>query len=267
MGFTHLHLRGTMSSWNQFLAEFLGTFLLVLTVAVNVGAHYTDTFFAILSIASALMIAVYVFAHVSGGHLNPAVSLGVFICKPEFGILELIGYVLSQMAGGFCAALVYRAFYDNVIAVYPVGDTKAWAACVAEGLYTAFLVFNVLNCALPKRSEGNEFYGLCIGFSIVAAGFSIGGISGAYLNPAVAIPLGLTTSHLHDSSNDKGYWWPFIYMAVELFAACVAAGAYKIVRWMDQHIHEPATIYSKLTAELKKNLANKIFGYLARCEF
>jgi aquaporin Z len=68
-----------------------------------------------------------------------------------------------------------------------------------ESIFTFALVYVVLNVATSKKTSGNSYYGLAIGFTLIAAAYSIGGISGCAINPAVAI--GLTLMKLSKLSN------------------------------------------------------------------
>merc|ERR1719183_3319587 len=97
-------------------------------------------------------------------------------------------------------------------------------AAFAEALFTAYLCFTVLNVAC-SRDKSKDMFGLAIGFVIVVAGFAIGGISGAYLNPAVAIG-----ADFGDMIKGGQFRNSIGYTAAQLFGGCVAAGAYKVIR-------------------------------------
>jgi aquaporin Z len=98
---------------------------------------------------------------------------------------ELVGYWVVQLAAGLLAALAVRS-------MAPDAEGLAFAAEIvpavtAELLYTFALVFVVLNVATAEGTKGNSYFGAAIGLTVVAGAFSIGGISGGALNPAVAI--------------------------------------------------------------------------------
>merc|ERR1719482_2258113 len=96
-------------------------------------------------------------------------------------------YWVAQLAGGIGAAFAYSAMFGKSFNLAPTpGHTPAQAAA-AELLYTFMLVFVILNCACSKGNKGKEFFGVAIGFVIIAAAYSGGSVSGGCFNPAVAI--------------------------------------------------------------------------------
>merc|ERR1719182_1240733 len=98
---------------------------------------------------------------------------------------------------------------------------------LAEILYTFMLCFVVQNVAVSKKNgiaaTGIQFYGLAIGFVIVAGAYGAGNISGGAFNPAVALGLDV-------SSAGVGFGWGFAYTAYEIIGAALAAGLYRVVR-------------------------------------
>merc|ERR1719359_291326 len=97
-----------------------------------------------------------------------------------------------------------------------------WEAALAEVLYTFMLCFVVLNCATASKNAGNQFYGLAIGFVIVAGGYAAGGISGGAFNPAVALGVDV-------GSAGQGVYWCFIYFVYEFIGAALAASVHKFL--------------------------------------
>ena len=170
----------------KYLTEFLGTFFLVLTIGLAVGSGTT---FAPIAIGSALMIMVYMGGHISGAHYNPAVTLAVFI-RGKIDIKDAGIYWVSQILGGVAAAflagwLVQDA--DFTFLVEKAGSASPVQALAVEILFTFALALVVLNVATAKGTEGNSFYGLAIGFTVLVGAFAGGPISGGAFNPAVGI--------------------------------------------------------------------------------
>ena len=83
---------------NKYIAEFIGTFFLVLTVGCTVMAGSAGVI-APLAIGSALMVMVYAAGHVSGGHLNPAVTVGVWL-RGRCPTSDVGPYIVAQILGG-----------------------------------------------------------------------------------------------------------------------------------------------------------------------
>jgi aquaporin Z len=166
----------------KYVTEFIGTFFLVLTVGLTVIGAVP---MAPLAIGASLMIMVYMGGHVSGGHYNPAVSLAVLLRGKLASTGEFVAYVVSQLAGAIAAALVAYVITGKTFAPAPADSTSALGALLVETLFTFALALVVLNSAVSAKTQGNSFYGLAIGFTIVVAAFAGGSISGGAFNPAV----------------------------------------------------------------------------------
>ena len=207
---------------NKYLTELIGTFFLVLTIGCTVIAG-GPTVLPPLAIGAALMVMVYAGGHVSGAHYNPAVTLGVWL-RGRCDTKDVIPYWLFQFAGAGLAAAAVK-FMKAGVEVAPITPATA-PALVAEFLFTFALVYVVLNSATAKPNAGNSFYGLAIGMTVMVAAFSVGNISGAVLNPAVA--LGVSILGLSSWSN---IW---IYLVAELLAAAVAALTFKALNPADK---------------------------------
>jgi len=172
---------------NKYITELIGTFFLVFTVGCTVilgGAGVIPP----LAIGSSLMVMVYAGGHISGGHYNPAVTLGVWI-RGRCPAKDVIPYWISQLIGASLAAIAV-AFLRGIT---PVSALKIslGPALLAEFLFTFALVYVVLNVATAKANAGNSFYGLAIGFTVMIGAFAVGGISGGAFNPAVAFGISL----------------------------------------------------------------------------
>src|SRR6266436_5145814 len=200
---------------NKYIAEFIGTFFLVLTVGCTVIGDGAGAL-APLAIGSALMVMIFAAGHISGGHFNPAVTLGVWL-RGKFDTKDVIPYMVSQVSGAVVAAFAVK-FLKGGSAVTPLQPTTL-PALVAEFLFTFALVYVVLNTATAKGTAGNSFYGLAIGFTVLVGAFSVGNISGGAFNPAVAA--GISVLGLSSWAN---IW---IYLVANFAGAAVAAGAFK----------------------------------------
>jgi aquaporin Z len=207
---------------NKYLAEFIGTFFLVLTIGCTVIGHGAGPF-APLAIGSALMVMIFAGGHISGGHFNPAVTLGVWLCG-KCEAKDVAPYMTFQIMGGVLAALVVK-FLKGRGAVAPL-HPAAVPAFLAEFLFTFALVYVVLNVATAKDTSGNSFYGLAIGSTVLVGAFSVGNISGGAFNPAVAA--GISVMGLSSWSN---IW---IYLLADFAGGTVAAGAFKALSPADR---------------------------------
>jgi aquaporin Z len=196
----------------KYAVEAIGAFFLTLVVAVSVLSH---SVFTPLAAGAALMVMIYAGGHISGGHYNPAVTMGALV-RGRIGIGDAVPYWIAQVVGGVVAGVIARAVVNPpaVRALTLSGHAEA-AAAVVEVLLTFALCYVMLNVATSKDQPGNGFFGLAIGFTVTAGAFAVGGISGGVFNPAVA--LGGATAGIFAWST---IW---VYLLVEL-AAGAAAG-------------------------------------------
>ncbi|MFJ2544254.1 MIP/aquaporin family protein [Microbacterium sp. NPDC087589] len=196
------------------LAEAIATFLFVLTIiaAINSESPLTP-----LAIGFTLAVLVFSTGHISGAHLNPAVSVGVFL-RGGLSVVDFISYLVAQFVGGALAALVS-------FAVWPTGGealiVEVGPAFFVEALFTLILVWVVLNTATSKDTEGNSFYGLAIGATVFVGAATVGSISGGGFNPAVA--LGLSVGGYFDWAS---LW---LYIVAPVVGAVIAALLFRVL--------------------------------------
>jgi aquaporin Z len=171
---------------NKYVTELIGTFFLVLTIGCTLLGGSTGVI-PPLAISAGLMGMIYAGGHISGAHYNPAVTTAFYLrgrCRAE----DVLPYWLAQIAG---AALASAAAQYVVGVVGTPGTIEIGPAFVAEFLFTFALAYVVLNTATAKGTAGNPFYGVAIGLTVMAGAFSVGHISGAAFNPAVALGVAL----------------------------------------------------------------------------
>jgi aquaporin Z len=172
----------------KMVAEFIGTFFLVLTIGQTVKSPDAAAL-APLAIGSALMVMVYATGHFSGGHLNPAVTLGVWL-RGKCPTSDVPGYMIAQVLGAIAAGATVLFLKGSTQAEVVAQTSNVYsvpALLVAEFLYSFALVYVVLNVATSRGNAGNSFYGLAIGFTVLTGAFAVGAVSGGAFNPAVAV--------------------------------------------------------------------------------
>lgn len=203
---------------NKYIAEFIGTFFLVLTVGCT-GIGAGPGVIAPLAIGAVLMVMVFAGGHISGGHFNPAVTLGVLI-RGKVNAADVVPYWIAQFLAAVVAALLTSKILragPPVTAIAPhVGP-----ALLAEFLFTFALVYVVLNTATAEGTSGNSFYGLAIGMTVMTGAFAVGDISGGAFNPAVA--LGICVLGISTWAN---IW---IYLVANFAAAVIAAVIFQLI--------------------------------------
>jgi aquaporin Z len=202
---------------NKYLVELIGTFFLVLTVGCTVISPGAGDL-APLAIGASLMVMIFAGGHISGGHYNPAVTLGVWM-RGKCETKDLAPYWAAQIAGAALAAVAVKILKAGALTA-PV-NLPVLPSLLAEFLFTFALVYVVLNVATAKGTSGNSFYGLAIGMTVMTGAFAVGNISGGAFNPAVA--LGITVMGLASWSNIWIFW------LAELVAGAAAALVFKTV--------------------------------------
>ncbi len=200
-----------MNSLKKKLAvEFIGTFFLVFTIGISSGT------FAPFAIAGILTAMIFAGGHISGAHYNPAVTVSIFL-RENSPAREVVAYAVSQIAAAVCAGLLSTFFVPGAPA--PVFDTAS--LLIAEVVFTFALCFVILNVATASGTAGNSFYGVAIGLVVLCGAITVGSVSGAVFNPAVAV--GLLVRGFTDLS---GF---FLYALASLTGGVLAAFVFLFV--------------------------------------
>lgn len=204
---------------NKYICEFIGTFFLLLTVGTTV-IHGDSGVIPALAIGLMLTAMVFATGHISGAHLNPAITLALWI-RGKCSAADVPGYMIGQTLGALAASFLVL-FMKGHPAVTPMQFPDGpLIPFLAEFLGTFALGFVVLNVATAKANASNSFYGVAIGFTIVGAAFSLGGYSGGAFNPAVAI--GITAMGLNAVAN---IW---IHLVADFLGGIAAALVFRAV--------------------------------------
>jgi len=204
----------------RYVTELVGTFFLVFTIGLTA---MSGTPMAPIAIGSVLMAMVYMGGHISGAHYNPAVSVAILI-RGKMEIRDLVPYVLSQISGAILASLAVMLIVGDTFAPAPAPEAGLVVVLLAEALFTFALSLVVLNVATDDATADNSFYGLAIGFTVMAGAFAVGGISGGVFNPAVGSGPILVDALMGDGAFDQ-LW---IYWVGPLLGAVAAAGVFDL---------------------------------------
>jgi len=218
------------------LVELMGTYFLVLTIALSVGTFLgnvnTAGSLAPLAIGAVLSVMIFAGGHISGGHFNPAVTLAVYLSgRKKIDLKTSVMYAAVQFLGGTMGGVgAYSMTYAKGVAPDP-NPTYLWSVFFAEYFYTFALCWVVLNTATTKSQKGNSFFGLAIGFTVLAGAIAVGDISGGVFNPAVATGL-LLSNQLHGGSYMSSWW---VYLIAELLASATAALVFYVCNYGDEY--------------------------------
>merc|ERR1719271_1497846 len=132
-------------------------------------------------------------------------------------------YMASQVLAGVLAGLTYSWLFGKAFNLAPGAGFTWQGAAMAEVAYTFMLCFVVLRAAVSQMNPANnEYFGLAIGFVIVAGGYAAGWISGGAFNPAVAIGLDVASAGL-------GFGYCALYTVFEFLGAALAVAAHNFV--------------------------------------
>lgn len=231
-----------------YLMEFQGTFLITLTVALSLTASSTPSTLAPSPAATAgLLLTGLVFTggYVSGAHLNPAVTFGVFLYRPRRkDVPKALAYVAVQVFASVLAAGATRltlghAACQNALPS-PQTPHKWQQALGAETVCTALLVFVVLLLG-AAGAQGHPYFGLAIGAALTCGLYAAGSISGGGLNPAVASGLYAMNATKREGEDLWIYWvGPLCGSVVGVLLAGVlaprgrAVGRRRSVEWREE---------------------------------
>jgi aquaporin NIP len=207
-------------------AEGIGVFALVFAGcgAIVAEAEHPGTLGTVgiaLVFGLVVMAMVYATGHLSGAHLNPAVTVA-FVLSRHFPRAEALAYLVAQLLGALAAAALLAAIWPDDPAALgtTVPTVGAGSALVYEAVLTAFLMFVIMAVATDARAVGAAA-AIAIGGTVGLDALFGGPITGASMNPARSLGPALVSGHLHD------LW---IYLLGPLAGAALGALAYQLVR-------------------------------------
>jgi MIP family channel proteins len=197
-------------------AEFIGTFALVFFGAGSIcadqflhGAGALGLFGIAVAHGLAIAIMVSALGHISGGHFNPAITIGFWVTK-RISTVDVLLYWIAQLAGAVGAAFLLKAIVPEdtwraVALGTPalVRDFSSLSAMVLEGITTFFLVLVVFATAVDEKGTFRSIAGFGIGLTITLGIMVAGPFTGAALNPARAFGPALASSHWAS----QGVYW------------------------------------------------------------
>jgi aquaporin Z len=214
----------------KFLAEFYGTFILVFigtgSIAFNPNADLITVAFAF---GLAVILAIYTIGHISGAHLNPAVSLAMVLDRrlswTDFGI-----YLLGQILGAFFASLTILmgsglALFQGLGSTTFEMNTSVVMVILIEMFLTFMLVYLIL--AASQRKSLQPFLGLIIGLSLVGLILVGGPVTGASFNPVRS----LIPALLEGGISLQQAW---VYVVGPLLGSMLAVIFYRLLKFTDK---------------------------------
>lgn len=222
-------------NWQKYVAEAFATFVLVLVSAGAVlsnwqGGGSLQTLGVALAYGAALTIMIYSVWHISGAHLNPAVTVALW-ATGHVKTLTAIGYVLSQLVGAVVAAIFLKVIYTGVSPQYFLGDTilgpgvTPGMGILVEALFTFVVVWVYFATLVDKHSSAAGFGGLCVGLALTVGIMVSSVYTMGALNPARSFGPALVASH---------WGTHFVYWVGPVIGALVAGFLHHFV-FMKKH--------------------------------
>jgi aquaporin Z len=220
------------------VAEFVATFALIFIGAGSVVmAGPSASGLVGVALAHGLVLAIMVTAtmHISGGSVNPAVTIGLWVAG-KMSSMKAAVYIIAEVAGGIVGALLLRglmpeeywkpANLGSPVLGRSIGTGKG---VLIEAVLTFFLVFVVFATAVDKRGASEKISGLAIGLVLAFNILAFGPLTGAAVNPARAFGPEVALGHFTD-------WW--VYWVGPIAGGVIAAVLYSGVFLRDK---EPVT--------------------------
>jgi glycerol uptake facilitator protein len=249
-GYTWCIFMTEINLMKRSIAELIGTYVLVflgtgtvVTAALlvqgsapisgnsfNVGFGITEWLAIGLAFGLAIAIMAYVFGHISGTHINPAVSIAMW-ATGRLPAMDTIYYIVAQLIGASLASLSVVFLWGSLATGNGYGSTTMGPgvnylqAIGLEAVATFFLVLAIMGTAVDKRAPAG-FAGLAIGLTAALGIMSTGNLTGASLNPARTFGPYLASTLF----SGQNFWWQFpIYIIGPIVGALAAAFLYDYI--------------------------------------
>ncbi len=209
---------------NKYLAELVGTFILVFVGSMSIlaaqaiaaaGGPNLVLVVVPFGFGLGLLAAIYAVGHVSGGHFNPAVTLGLFL-DGRTNLSDLIGYWIGQVVGGIVASLVVLAAADQaaVAGTYTRHGSTGTGFLMELALTAIFVLVILASTRTAPRAAP-----VAISLTLAAVHFAGIPFSGSSVNPARSIGPGLV------GADAPGLW---VYLVAPLAGAIIAWGLHRL---------------------------------------
>lgn len=217
----------------KYLAEMFGTMVLVLMgcgVAVSLSCNYAEPATVIgtaMAFGLSVVAMAYTIGGISGCHINPAITLGVFLSGKMSG-KDAVGYMIAQVVGAFIGStLLYLLTQNAGLIGTGANDLQDAGVTVVGGLlaeiiFTCVFVLVVLGATSRTNGATNNFAGLAIGLSLILIHLACIRYTGTSVNPARSI-----APAFYAGGSALQHLW--IFIVGPFIGACCAAGIWKVI--------------------------------------
>ena len=189
-------------SARPYLAELIGTFALTFIGAGSIASGQNNLVGIALAHGLAIMTMIYAMGHISGVHINPAVTISL-LAGGKIKPADAVGYIISQLIGATLAGFALLVIYPDPAKAAFLGtptlgaNVSVLTAIFAEAVMTFFLVLAVWGSGVDARTSGPAV-GMAIGMVVTMDILMGGPLTGAAMNPARALGPALASGHLND---------------------------------------------------------------------
>ncbi len=205
-----------MNNYKKYIAECLGTLLLVFIGAGAVCANYSLKMaggqgagyaWAIVVFGIVVVAVVYATSYISGSHVNPAVTIS-FLVTGRMNAGTAAFYIISQLLGAVIAGFFLRILFPDAVSTVHLGtcalgkDVEFWKALLIEAVMTFLFVFTIFATAVDRRKPG-VLAGVAIGLVYLFGALVASSISGGALNPARVFGPAVASGHF----DYHFVWW------------------------------------------------------------
>lgn len=240
-----------MNSFKKYVAEFIGTMVLVTLgcgTAMLVGCDAVNgSGYLLTALAFGLVIVgmAYCVGNISGCHINPAVSLGVLL-SGGMSLSDFFGYIIAQCAGALAGSGLLAAIFSlgglnpggyGTNGLGNVGD-NALAGLIVEVVLTFIFVMTILGVTSKKAGHGS-FGGLVIGLTLTLVHILGIGLTGTSVNPARSIGPAIVAAIDGNTTPISCIW---VFIIGPLLGAAAAAGVYM---YLSKEPEKPAKVDAK----------------------
>ena len=206
-----------MNNYKKYIAEFLGTLLLVFIGAGAVCANYSMKMaggqgagyaWAIVVFGLVVVAVVYATSYISGSHVNPAVTIS-FLVTGRMDAGTAAFYIISQLLGAVIAGFFLRILFPDAVSTAHLGtcalgkDVEFWKALLIEAVMTFLFIFTIFASALGSRRTQGILAGVAIGLVYLFGVLVAYSISGGGLNPARVFGPAVASGHF----DYHFVWW------------------------------------------------------------
>ena len=214
----------------KYIAEFIGTLILVLFGTGIAALSGGDLVATALAFGLAIIATAYVIGNISGCHVNPAVSLAMFL-KGEIDLLELIGYIISQVLGALAGSgilyliLSATSLSTNALGANGYGALSAtnislWGAIITEIVLTCVFVYTILG--VTSDSKKSSVAGIVIGLTLTFVHLLGINLTGTSVNPARSLAPALILG-------GKALSQVWVFIVAPMIGAVIASIIYSFV--------------------------------------